>query len=188
MNNNSLMHKTYLLIGMFLFVGFFQNCSSTSNYNAQASHSKNTKESPVAYQKIVSPTVDTLLFNLLPEDNRFFELKTSSGHIQEYSIDGQTLPASQFCLEQSEQEELQNILSSISVCVPHQENPKPDIVCAQSLIEPYAELMINQKLFRLGAQYDSCQIPIDLCDDQASLLKGYMTHLKQKFLLHPCNF
>ncbi len=128
----------------------------------------------VSESQIVSKNNRTMSLIL----NKTFEIELATGKILvETDFDsGQKV----YCLTEDLKAELDGILKSVSVC--RSENDKPiDQVCTQVLKKPYAKILTDKNLFELGSATDGCGTgAVDLCADEPLLLKGFISHLKNK--------
>lgn len=92
----------------------------------------------------------------------------------------------QFCLTDSLKDELNNILSSSQVCSNSKTVPE-GTVCTQVMKMAYAQLITSRTQFELGSASDGCgRNSLDLCGDQAGILKAFIEALKRQYLNMPC--
>ncbi len=85
-----------------------------------------------------------------------------------------------YCLTESLKSELIGILKASSICA-ITKTVAENQVCTQSLQTGYAKVTTNQAQYNLGAATDGCgSHSVDLCDDNANLLKGFISHLKSQ--------
>ncbi len=82
------------------------------------------------------------------------------------------------CLNDSLKEELNSILATASICINENKSVQGKL-CAQVVVPAYAKIVTDKEIFELGASTDSCGSgAADLCGDSATLLKGFISHLK----------
>lgn len=95
---------------------------------------------------------------------------------------------STYCLTDEMKEELISLLKSSQVCKAGEQRP-PDRVCAQSIQQPYAELQTDRNKFTLGYASDACgSNSVDLCGEQANMLKGYIQALNNQYSTMACSW
>ncbi len=177
-----------------LFV--FQNCQqppypdqiSSQDFNA-AGNSKGInldQESLQTISLIISTSKDITkagnTYQLNYNKNLQIELKT--GTILETS--NMDNDSKLYCLNESLKNELVSILKSSQVCRTQPKLPE-GTVCTQVIKSPYAQLVTDKEQFDLGSASDGCgSNTIDLCGDQSSILKAYITNLNNQYQQMKC--
>lgn len=92
-----------------------------------------------------------------------------------------------YCLTDSLKNELNSILKASSVCA-IQKTSVADEACTQVLQPGYAKIMTVEALYDLGSASDGCgNHAIDLCGDNSTLLKGFISHLKSQLSSISCD-
>lgn len=90
------------------------------------------------------------------------------------------------CLTNSLKNELESILQSSKVCK-QSTNKTENQICTQVMKLPYAQIMTDQSQIDLGAASDGCgSNSSDLCGEQATVLKGYISNLKNIYKTLTC--
>lgn len=93
-----------------------------------------------------------------------------------------------YCLTNDLTAELNSILHSSEVCKRGAVASADTNVCAQVIHEAYANLFTDREQFSLGYASDACgSNAIDLCGEQADLLRGYIQNLKSEYSALSCN-
>ena len=83
-----------------------------------------------------------------------------------------------YCLTNELVEEIHAIFAKSSVC---RGGPSTAEVCAQVIVEPYAELTTAKDVIQLGSASDACgSNKVDLCEDQSSLLRGWIQTVRSE--------
>lgn len=99
-----------------------------------------------------------------------YSLDTESGVLAEHDQAADTLNT--YCLNAELLTEVRMIISNSSVC---RSGPSTAEACAQVITEPYAELTTSNDVIQLGSASDACgSNKIDLCDEQANILRGWI--------------
>ena len=110
--------------------------------------------------------------------NVSYEILLPSGNI--LLENEQTGVQQNLCLNDSLKEELNSILASARICR-NEKKPIQGTLCAQVLIPAYAKIVTDKEIFELGAASDSCGSgATDLCGDSVTLLKGFISHIKNQ--------
>ena len=92
------------------------------------------------------------------------------------------------CLTSELKNELQSILASSSICKKTDDTQDPNLICAAVILPAYATLQTEVEAYDLGAATNSCgSNSVDLCDSEASLLKGFTKHLDSQLQNLKCN-
>lgn len=175
----------------------FQNCQKapyqdeinlSTNANVVSSGNKiNLSEQRVSEIDFISTDAQTVFknghtFSILANQTTQVELVT--GKIS-YSSDT-TNEVKFYCLTEDLKNELLNIVKSSSVCK-GSFIPATGQVCNQALRLPYANIVTTNEKFELGSATDGCgSNAVDLCEQQASLLKGFAANLKAKLTTLTC--
>lgn len=92
-----------------------------------------------------------------------------------------------YCMPSDMQTELTGIMSSSEICK-SQPELSPDQVCTQVMKLPYAEMNMGDESLGLGSATDGCgSNSVDLCDEQAEILKAYIEKLNSSYTSFQCN-
>lgn len=92
-----------------------------------------------------------------------------------------------YCLNEKLKTDLTHILYGSKVCKTNPQFPE-GTVCAEIFKMPYAEVETDNDVVPLGSASNSCgSNSIDLCDDQASVLKNWFKNLKSQLEQLDCN-
>ncbi len=168
------MKKWTMVLGGFLLVLSFQNCqqsklpgdtqSSTSPANSQE------------YQKSSTSGFPTLqLWDY--DKGKTIDVDVSTGKMSVFLNYGNDR-ADDLCLNESERDQLQKILSAAEVCKPVL---APEVFldkqCTQLYRYPYAILVDRGTELRLGEKTNGCDVPTDLCGTQSQVLKDFVQHV-----------
>lgn len=175
----------------------FQNCQKspyqdeintlTKNAVSVTSPNKiNLSEQRVSQVDFLTQDAETIVkagntFSILVNKTEQVDLATGQIKvISDTSSDVQT-----YCLTESLKNELLNIVKSSSVC--KGTSTQSGEVCVQSFKMPYARIITSGDQFDLGSAPSGCSSSaVDLCDDGASLLKGFAANLKSKLTTLVC--
>lgn len=116
--------------------------------------------------------------------NKTLQVDLRTGSLLESSdLDSTT---KNYCLTESLKNELIAILKSSQVC--KKQSLPEGTVCAQVMKLPYAQVSTNKEQIDLGGGTDSCgSNSMDLCEAQASLLKGYIEMIKKQYTQLVCS-
>lgn len=195
--------KIYLLsaIAGLLVLLSFQNCqkapyqdelNNNLSTNATGSSNQNSAEKiDLSQQRLtqieflsneaVTVTQNQKTFSVLA--NKSVQVDLATGHIK-VSSDASSDVAN-YCLTDDLKNELLNILKTAAVCKGGAVSTAE--VCTQVLKEPYSRLATQSDQFDLGSASDGCgRNAVDLCDDGATLLKGFAANLKSKLATLIC--
>ncbi len=170
--------KSIIFLVVVLFFSY-QNCSQKQFADETSQKSQNV----VSSQKLSDLQVQNLKFftekdsEIQKGDHKFYvktktlySLDTESGVLAEHDQAADTLNT--FCLNTELLNEIRSLISSSSIC---RSGPSTAEACAQVITDPYAELVTAGDLIQLGSASDACgSNKIDLCDDQSSVLKGWI--------------
>ncbi len=170
--------KSIIFLVVVLFFSY-QNCSQTQFADETSQKSQNV----VSSQKLSDLQVQNLKFftekdsEIQKGDHKFYvktktlySLDTESGVLAEHDQAADTLNT--YCLNTELLSEIRSLISGSSIC---RSGPSTAEACAQVITEPYAELVTASDLIQLGLASDACgSNKIDLCDDQSSVLKGWI--------------
>ena len=116
--------------------------------------------------------------------NKVLTIDVNSGAIIESSDIAPT--KSDYCLSAALKNELVSILKSSQVCTRQPVLPA-GTMCTQVLKLPYAQVVTAKAQYELGSATDGCgSNSVDLCDDQANILKGYIEALKKQYQQLSC--
>jgi hypothetical protein len=178
-----------ILTGLVLI---FQNCSSGKNIPIDSSTEgsqaiKSTSSKAMALPLDLKTAIglqinnvrNTVAMNpedlLVKPDVYYYIINFADGKVQSYDYNDVNLNKS-YCLTDSDREELTNILSTAQICksVELSTSEQEGLVCTMEYVMPYARLFFpHGKAYTFGEKMNGCQIPTDLCEDYASLLRGF---------------
>lgn len=116
--------------------------------------------------------------------NKILQIDLKTGIISESSdLSSEILT---YCLTEALRNELVSILKSSQVCK-LQQNLPAGTVCSQVMKMAYAQVFTTREHYDLGAASDGCgSNSMDLCDNQSSLLKGYIEAVKKQYQQLAC--
>lgn len=174
----------------------FQNCQKTPFPDEMTAQNL---QSSVANNKVDLKNESIESVNFLIEENKTVQ---QAGHtyqvkyLKNLQIDlgtGIILESSDvdtntenYCLTDELKSELIILLSSSQVCTTQPDIPA-NTLCTQVMKMPYAQVLTDKQQYNLGSATDGCgSNSVDLCDEQANLLKGYLQSLKQKYKQLSC--
>ena len=180
--------KTKITSVVFLVIVLFfsyQNCSPKQGVNQSSPKS----EAHSVSQRLSDLQVQNLKFSI-DQDSEIqkgvhkFYVKTK----KHYSLDaGSTIliendevtnALNTYCLTPELVEEIHTILGQSSIC---HGSPTTEEVCAQVIAEPYAELTTANNVIQLGSASDACgSNRIDLCNNQATVLRGWIQTVRSQ--------
>jgi hypothetical protein len=188
-----------ILVTVFVAIGAFQNCQNSQNPN---SVNQPAASAQVNGEKIIQPDLGQAQINQV---NLFFQEKQTVQRSSGSSYDliaNKTLKinletslieavtefkdtSEKYCLSEDLKSELLSILRASQVCqVPP---ATQDQICTQVMALPYAQIITNQEQVNLGEATDGCgSNKVNLCGDQATVLQGYISHLKQVYSSLTC--
>jgi len=192
-----------VFVGLLLFG--YQNCSvSTESKWAQngntvsgttttfgSSGSSSTMQTVFGQQSNVQKVsfydrepVSATNSKIVSAENRYV-IDFNSGQVQ--LLDADEKFVRNYCLSEKLKTELTNILYSSKVCKNNPQLPE-GTVCAEIFKMPYAEVETSNDVVPLGSASNSCgSNSIDLCDDQANVLKNWFKDFKSKLEQLNCN-
>lgn len=119
--------------------------------------------------------------------NKTLEINLDNNRINVVSDNEAELADAQssLCLTDSLKNELESILQSSKVC--NESNKTENQICTQVMRLPYAQIITDQSQIDLGAATDGCgSNSYDLCGEQATVLKGYISNLKNIYKTLTC--
>jgi hypothetical protein len=165
--------KKYTMMGVasFFLVVFFQNCGkppATTDSTSQVGVTTSNQQ----YNKYSAEGFSTLsLWDYL--QNRYLDLNLKTGQMVAFEEGGQ-VAGQTYQLPADKLAEVQNLLKEAQVCEPVI-NPAEleGRVCTMAYRYPYAVLVEKGEEIRLGEKTDGCDVPVDLCGDQASQLQSW---------------
>lgn len=176
--------KTKHIVFLVLVLLFsYQNCSR-SNF---ADETSQQLQSPSEGQSLADMQVQQLKFfteqnSEMQKGSYKFYVKTKlnyvldpdSGVLAEH--DESTGDLKTYCLSHELLADVRSILSRSSVC---RGGPSATEACAQVIQEPYAEIVTANDVIQLGSASDACgSNRIDLCEDQSSILRGWIDSVR----------
>jgi hypothetical protein len=178
------LHIVTMLAGMFMMVVSFQNCSDQEALRKSGELDSQSVDQ-TQFKVVPVNQIDSLIFSALPEAQEQFELDIATKEISSISYGANS--SRKFCLSDEEKAELDTILYSISICIP--EAPLEQVqnkVCAQVIVDPYAEIVADSSYYALGSKPNPCEQAVDLCGAKADLLKGFLAHIKNSLDSRAC--
>jgi len=174
------MRKWTLVVGGFLLILSFQNCQKASVQNVASDTSKSFD-----YQKSSTASFQTLqMWDY--DQGRTVDVDVSSGKMSVYLNYGADRGAD-YCLSDSERQQLQSILASAEVCqpvLPAEQYTNQE--CTQLYRYPYAVLVDQGTEVRLGEMTNGCDVPTDLCGANAAALQNYVQGVLQTLEQQTC--
>lgn len=189
-----------LVASVFVLLVSFQNCQKPPHPDEIASRDGAIAAGVVSKVNLNEESVQDVAFMV----KAMTSVTHPSGHVYQVqhqkvlSIDlatGHMVVSSEmdnvtstYCLTDEMKDELISLLSSSQVCKMG-EQPSPGQLCAQSVQEPYAELQTDRSKFSLGYASDACgSNAVDLCGEQANMLKGYIQALNNQYASMACSW
>jgi hypothetical protein len=187
------------LFGIFILLISFQNCQQPPHPD-ELSGASTLASNTVSATKVDlnAEAVDSVQFmmedtkvvsragnNYQVKYNKTLEINLQTGGMTETSdVDS---AVNTYCLSETMKNELVSILKSSQVC--RSENKlAAGRVCAQSVKLPYASVTTSSGSYDLGWASDACgSNTIDLCDDQANTLKGFIAAVKSNYTQMACS-
>ncbi len=92
---------------------------------------------------------------------------------------------SRFCLTETLTTELINILKMAQIC--KKPAPPAGTLCTMAIQLPYAEIVTEKETFALGGASDGCgSNSSDLCDEQSTILQGFIASVKANYKSFEC--
>lgn len=190
----SKLQSTIVFIGLLLFG--FQNCSisqepkweqnantvsgTTTTFGASGNSSTTQTQfgQQSNIQKVIFYDIETANMantKITVAENKYV-IDFASGQVQLLDADEKFLQ--HYCLTEKLKADLTHILYGSKVCKSNPQLPE-GTVCAEIFKMPYAEVETNSDVVPLGSASNSCgSNSIDLCGDQAAILKNWFNDLK----------
>ena len=183
-----------IVVTIFVAIGAFQNCQ---NSQSRAAANKSVTSQQVNGEKIIQPDLSMAQINqvniLFQEKqtvqrasgssydlivNKTLKINLETSQIE--SVSEANDNSEKYCLTEDLKSELLSILRASQVCqVPP---ATQDQICTQVMALPYAQIITSQEQVNLGEATDGCgSNKVNLCADQATVLQGYISHLKQVY-------
>ena len=183
-----------LIASVFVLLISFQNCQkppypdeiNSSNLNAFSNRTDLGLESirTVVFTIPVTQTVVKAGNSYQINYNKALSIDVNTGVITESSDMDAT--KSEYCLSSALKNELVSILKSSQICIKHPILPA-GTMCSQALRLAYAQVVTSRAQYELGSATDGCgSNSVDLCDDQANILKGYIEAVKKQYQQLSC--
>lgn len=170
------MKKWTLAFASLLLILFFQNCQKATQVTDQANAaSAGALPSATEFKKTSAQGVSVL--QLWDYDHaRTLDLDLATGKMAVFLNYGSDR-GEDLCLSEAERQEAKTLLSNSEVCEPVVSNDQKDQQCIQIYKYPYAVLIEQGQEIRLGEKTSGCDIPVDLCGNQAQSLKDFVQHV-----------
>ena len=179
------MKTKYIVFLVLVLLFSYQNCSR-NNFGDQALQQSENK---VEGQSLADMQVQQVKFyteknSEMQKGSHKFTVKTKlnyvldpeSGVLAEH--DQATGDLKTYCLSHELLLDVRSIISKSSVC---QSGPSATEACAQVIQEPYAELVTANDVIQLGSASDACgSNRVDLCEDQSSVLRGWIDSVRSQ--------
>jgi hypothetical protein len=173
--------KAVVFLVIVLFFSY-QNCSQK---NLSGPIGQKTEDASIESQSLSDLQVQQVKFyteqnsemqkgshKFLVRTKKNYVLDPETGVLAEH--DQATGDLNTYCLSHELLIEMRSIISRSSVC---RSGPvaQSQIACAQVVLEPYAEIVTVSDVIQLGSASDACgSNKIDLCEDQSTVLKGWI--------------
>lgn len=84
-------------------------------------------------------------------------------------------------LKELQSQNLEDLFKQASVCKPLNKSVSPESICTMEFRLAYADLHDPTETVSLGQSENGCVTPVDLCGDDASLLKSYLKELVEDY-------
>lgn len=176
------MKKYIALAGVMLMILSFQNCAQR---NVALDSSADSAASGIGMDVTPAKNLNkVVIWN--PDKQQYIDVSLETGKMVAFEEFGQ-VRGDKFCLTQSELSELQTILQNSSICEPKVSlEAAKDQVCTEIYKYPYASLVQGSREFRLGEMNSGCDKPVDLCGDNAAMLKNFSTAILKNLESRAC--
>lgn len=107
-------------------------------------------------------------------EGRTLDVDVATGHVAVYLEYGNERDEDR-CLNETQTQQLQQLLSQAEVCEPIvSADHYTDRNCAMNYRAPYAVLVAGADSMRLGEKTNGCDIPTDLCGENAQALQDFV--------------
>lgn len=164
------MNRWVFVIAVTAIVVGFQNCAKTNLNEAQSTGAnigtgEYNKTDAKDFKKVTLPDYSK---------NQYLDLDLKSGKLVAFENLGE-IRGDQYCLNDQELLEIQNLLAESQVCEPVADASKVEgQVCTMIYQYPYAMLIDSKHEIRLGEKNNGCDAPVDLCGDAPKKLKVFI--------------
>lgn len=198
--------KRYLFAGFaFCLVVGFQNCSRNQLSDTNSADALNNPTEVTPVEKVdVSQTeilevpesayLETQLRPSIQQSkptssfsSHHLEIDVKTGVIHVVDQAGETVAGVQYCLSNSEVDELRVILDSARICEDKAQT-NSQLGCTMEYRFPYAKLHLPEVEIALGEAMSGCHKGPDLCGDQKDMLQGFLAHVQNNLAAKKCNF
>lgn len=179
--------KAVIFLVIVLFFSY-QNCSQK---NLSAPLAQKSLDAQIESQSLSDLQVQQVKFyteqnSEMQKGSRKFLVKTKKNYVldPETGILAENEQASgdlnTYCLSHELLIEIRSLISRSSICRGGQVT-QPQEVCAQVILEPYAELVTVSDVIQLGSASDACgSNKVDLCEDQSTVLKNWIETVRSQ--------
>ncbi len=165
----------YIFLSVIVLLFFYQNCSQ-KQYNEnenRRSLSDLQIEKVRLHDQDPTELIKGSAVPALMSRNQYL-LDSATGVLDEYNGSGDKVAT--YCLTQDLLTEARKILSNSQVCKPLP--MPPETVCAAVIIPPWAELITQDEVIKLG--YGGCDGALNLCDDQSVVFKQWIYDVRMR--------
>ncbi len=169
------MSKFSVIVVLVLMVASFQNCGKVQQADIPSSSStKNTQYNKFSVEE----------YNVVSlwdyKRIQYLDIDLKTGQIKVFQEAGQSSGPT-YQLKAEELAAAQAILASAQICEPVVRFEQGE-ACSMIYRYPYAILVDRGDEVRLGEMNSGCDIPVDLCDDKASQMKSWSSHIVEHLL------
>jgi hypothetical protein len=186
------------VISFFVILFSFQNCQKSPHpdeINGNLKLNNNSLDGKIDLDKEKVSSLSVFVEDQKPvtragntitiKYNKTLLVDLDSGFITESNdLDSNT---ANYCLTDDLKNELTTILNSAQICK-SEPTSGTDVVCTQALIPAYAQIFTSQDQYDLGSASDGCgNNKVDLCGEQAQILKSYLANLKNQYPSLTCS-
>ncbi|MGE3758854.1 MAG: hypothetical protein AB7H97_13925 [Pseudobdellovibrionaceae bacterium] len=177
MSLRQIVRKASVLLAFTFLVVTFQNCGVPKPRQTDAT----STDSPTVASKVDLKQVSRLEFGSKVDADLDLNLDLNSGVISAQN-------GKNYCLSDSELNEVKAIFSSASVCDENESLPA-DTVCTMVYVQaPYALVSGDAGDVRLGEIANGCGKKVDLCGQYSDMLKGFLSHVSSDLESRACTF
>lgn len=176
------MRKSLFIIGSFILMLSFQNCSKN---NLQQVDQATSANDPATYDKVSTSNVDKVAAQDV-SSGRKLEIDVRSGRIAVFSDFGHERLDDR-CLSEQERTQVESLLAKAELCVPLVEPSQyMDKNCTMIYKFPYATLLVGAEAVNLGEMTSGCDVPTDLCGASADELKDFVQSILASYAQKVC--
>ena len=185
--------KTLLPIKYFAFVSLFlgltltafQNCGKSQQGSQNAGADQFITQSTEDVNKVtihMEPFINNPELITHPQYRQVHSIEVSLLQKTYRALDvnndglGPTLP-----LKDLQSQNLEDLFKQASVCKPLNKSLSPETICTMEFRLAYADLHNAEETVSLGQAENGCVTPVDLCGDDASLLRSYLKELVEDY-------